>query len=143
MENSKSEIVSVTPLMLSLKPLDSVTKINQLIAAIKKAGGAITKDDKVMIYLKIINHEAKKLWLEKAQAELIILPSTNKEKSYNEILKGPSSNKQPPKHKGKKKDKAKKGHRIIDPNSSDYNSQLLKENLRSKFSGYDYGLSDW
>jgi hypothetical protein len=37
MENSKSEIVSVTPLMLSLKPLDSVTKINQLIAAIKKS----------------------------------------------------------------------------------------------------------
>ena len=143
MENSKSEIVSVTPLMLSLKPLDSVTKINQLIAAIKKAGGVITKDDKVMIYLKIINHEAKKLWLEKAQTELTILPSTNKEKSYNEILKGPTCNKQTPKHKGKKKDKAKKCHRIIDPNSSDYNSQLLKENLRSKFSGYDYGLSDW
>ena len=111
MENSNSEIVCVTPLLLSLKPLDSVTKINQLIAAIKKAGGVITKDDKVMIYLKIINHEAKKLWLEKAQTELTILPSTNKEKSYNEILKGPSCNKQTPKHKGKKKDKAKKGHR--------------------------------
>jgi hypothetical protein len=61
-----------------------------------------------MIYLKIINHEAKKLWLEKTQAELTILPATNKEKSYNEILKGTPSKKQTPKHKGKKKDKAKK-----------------------------------
>ncbi len=143
MENSKNKIVSVTPLMFLLKPLDSVTKINQLIAAIKKAGGVITKDDKVMIYLKIINHEAKKLWLEKSQAELIILPSTNIEKSYIDILKGTSCKKQTAKHKRKKKDKAIKGHRIIDPNSSDYNSQLLKENLSSKFSGYDYGLSDW
>lgn len=143
MENSKSEIVSVTPLMLSLKPLDSITKINQLLAAIKKAGGVITKDDKIMIYLKIINHDAKKLWLEKAQAELIILPSTNKERSYNEVLTAASSKKQTPKHKDKKKDKAKKGHRIIDPNSSDYDNQLMKENLRSKFSEYDYGLSDW
>ena len=32
---------------------------------------------------------------------------------------------------------------IIDTNSADYNNQLLKANLRDKFKGYDYGLSDW
>ena len=46
-----------------------------------------------------------------------------------------------------KKKKQKKGNKnrnhIVDPNSSDYNNQLLKANLRDKFKGYDYGLSDW
>lgn len=49
--------------------------------------------------------------------------------------------------KQSKKKKLKKGNKtrnqIIDPNSSDYNNQLLKANLRDKFKGYDYGLSDW
>jgi len=50
---------------------------------------------------------------------------------------------------GKKKKKqkhAKSGkmrNTIIDPNSPNYSYQLLKEQLRSKFKGYDYGLSDW
>ena len=46
--------------------------------------------------------------------------------------------------KKKKKGNGKKsGNRIVNPNSSDYSSQLLKANLRKKFDGYEYGLSDW
>ena len=53
---------------------------------------------------------------------------------------------------GKKKNKKKHGKAInaqelrnntIDPNSPNYGSQLLKEQLRNKFAGYEYGLSDW
>lgn len=53
---------------------------------------------------------------------------------------------------GKKKKKGKNGkannakklrNNPIDPNSPDYGSQLLKQQLRNKFAGYDYGLSDW
>lgn len=45
--------------------------------------------------------------------------------------------------KKKKKNRKKSGNRIVNPNSSDYNSQLLKANLKKKFDGYEYGLSDW
>lgn len=31
----------------------------------------------------------------------------------------------------------------IDPNSPNYGSQLLKQQLKNKFAGYEYGLSDW
>ena len=136
---------SVTSLMLSLKPLDSVSKIHRLIAEIKAAGGVITKGDKIAIYLKIINLDAKKMWLEKSQKELTILPSTNqvivkneppKEKTIQSIGK-----KQ--KHRKSAKAKAEIGNRMIDPNSSDYHSQLLKANLRNTFEGYVHGLSDW
>ena len=53
---------------------------------------------------------------------------------------------------GKKKKKGKHGkannakklrNNPIDPNSPDYGSQLLKQQLRTKFAGYEYGLSDW
>jgi hypothetical protein len=53
---------------------------------------------------------------------------------------------------GKKKKKKKHGkannvkklrNNPIDPNSPDYGSQLLKQQLKNKFEGYDYGLSDW
>ena len=53
---------------------------------------------------------------------------------------------------GKKKKSRKHGKAIqaknvrnspIDPNCHNYHSQLLKEQLREKFSGYEYGLSDW
>ena len=53
---------------------------------------------------------------------------------------------------GKKKKKKKHGKAInakklrnnpIDPNSPNYGSQLLKQQLRKKFAGYEYGLSDW
>ena len=45
--------------------------------------------------------------------------------------------------KKKKRNGKKSGNRIVNPNSSDYSSQLLKANLRKKFDGYEYGLSDW
>lgn len=32
---------------------------------------------------------------------------------------------------------------VINPNSSDYNSQIMKANLNSRYKDYDYGLSDW
>ena len=53
---------------------------------------------------------------------------------------------------GRKKKKKKHGKAInakklrnnpIDPNSPNYGSQLLKQQLRKKFAGYEYGLSDW
>lgn len=31
----------------------------------------------------------------------------------------------------------------VNPNSSDYNSQIMKADLKNKFKDYDYGLSDW
>ena len=31
----------------------------------------------------------------------------------------------------------------VNPNSSEYDSQMMKANLKSKYDGYDYGLSDW
>ncbi len=45
--------------------------------------------------------------------------------------------------KKKKKDGKKSGNRLVNPNSSDYSSQLLKANLGKKFDGYEYGLSEW
>lgn len=53
---------------------------------------------------------------------------------------------------GKKKRKKKHGKAInskklrnnpIDPNSPNYGSQLLKQQLKNKFADYEYGLSDW
>lgn len=143
MENIKSDKESITSLMLSLRPINSITKVNQLLAAIKKSGGVITKADKIMIYLNIINHDAKKLWLEKSQAELTILPSTEEEKSYSEIAKRTPAPKPARRYDVSHMTKDDKGHRMLDPNSSDYNSQLLKERLKSTFSGYSYGFSDW
>lgn len=32
---------------------------------------------------------------------------------------------------------------IVNPNSPEYNSQMMKANLKDKYQGYDYGLSDW
>lgn len=32
---------------------------------------------------------------------------------------------------------------VINPNSSDYDNQLMKANLSDKYKGYEYGLSDW
>ncbi len=42
-----------------------------------------------------------------------------------------------------KEEKKSSSNRIVDPNSADFSNQLLKENLKKKFAGYDYGLSDW
>lgn len=33
--------------------------------------------------------------------------------------------------------------RKLDPNSANYNADLLKAGLRDKFKEYDYDLSDW
>lgn len=43
----------------------------------------------------------------------------------------------------RKKRSSKNNTRIVDPNSSNYETDLLKENLKSKYKDYDYGLSDW
>ena len=43
----------------------------------------------------------------------------------------------------KKKGKKVENRIMLNPNSADYSTQLLKANLKKKFGGYDYGLSDW
>lgn len=32
---------------------------------------------------------------------------------------------------------------LVNPNSSEYNSQIMKANLKDKYKEYEYGLSDW
>ena len=43
----------------------------------------------------------------------------------------------------RKKRSSKNKSQMIDPNSSNYETDLLKENLKNKYKDYEYGLSDW
>ena len=52
------------------------------------------------------------------------------------------ANKKKKKH-GKAINAKKLRNNPIDPNSPNYGSQLLKQQLKNKFAGYEYGLSDW
>lgn len=71
-ESNVQEPVSVSPLVDSFKPLDSIAKVNSLIDAIKKTGGVISAEDKINVYLKIWDPSLKSYWAAKCQRELRI-----------------------------------------------------------------------
>lgn len=132
--------ISVSPLVDSLKPLDSIAKVNSLIDAIKKTGGVISAEDKINVYLKIWDPSLKSYWAAKCQRELRITYLSPKQEKTS-IKKKKNKNK--PHSLGNPVERKKRTHGIIDPNSSDYNNQVLKETLKSRYADYEYGLSDW
>jgi len=132
--------ISVSPLVDSLKPLDSIAKVNSLIDAIKKTGGVISADDKINVYLKIWDPSLKSYWAAKCQRELRITYLSPKQEKIP-IKKKKNKNK--PHSFSNPVERKKRTHGIIDPNSSDYNNQVLKETLKSRYADYEYGLSDW
>lgn len=132
--------ISVSPLVDSLKPLDSIAKVNSLIDAIKKNGGVISAEDKINVYLKIWDPSLKSYWAAKCQRELRITYLSPKQEKTS-IKKKKNKNK--PHSFGNPVERKKRTHGIIDPNSSDYNNQVLKETLKSRYADYEYGLSDW
>ena len=72
----------------------------------------------------------------------IAAQSSNSESTFSNPTVSVGKKKKKKKH-GKANNTQKLRNNPIDPNSPDYGSQLLKQQLRSKFAGYDYGLSDW
>jgi len=139
-ESYVQEPISVSPLVDSFKPLDSIAKVNSLIDAIKKTGGVISAEDKINVYLKIWDPSLKSYWAAKCQRELRITYLSPKQEKTS-IKKKKNKNK--PHSFGNPVERKKRTHGIIDPNSSDYNNQVLKETLKSRYADYEYGLSDW
>jgi len=137
-ESNVQEPISVSPLVDSFKPLDSIAKVNSLIDAIKKTGGVISAEDKINVYLKIWDPSLKSYWAAKCQSELRITYLSPKQEKIP-IKK----NKNKPHSFSNPVERKKRTHGIIDPNSSDYNNQVLKETLKSRYADYEYGLSDW
>lgn len=121
-------------------PLDSIAKINNLIGAIKDAGGIITSEEKIDVYLRIWGAELKSYWSAKCLNELTVIYSARSQKKMVKVKK---EKKYKPAATKAEKNTAKRTPGIINPNSTDYRSQVLKENLRSKYEGFEYGLSDW
>jgi len=121
-------------------PLNSIAKINNLIGAIKDAGGTITTEEKIDVYLKIWGPDLKSYWSAKCLNELTVIYSATSQKKVVKVKKG---KKYKPAATKAEKNTAKRTPGIINPNSTDYRSQVLKENLRSKYEGFEYGLSDW
>ena len=79
-ESYVQEPISVSPLVDSFKPLDSIAKVNSLIDAIKKTGGVITAEDKINVYLKIWDPGLKSYWAAKSKRikDYIFISKTRK-----------------------------------------------------------------
>lgn len=132
--------ISAPSLIDVFKPLDSITKINRLVDAIKDAGGVITPEGKANVYLKIWDSSLKSYWSTKCIDEIKVTYLPPKQEKST-IKKEEKANKS---HSfANQVEKKKRVLGILDPNSSDYNNQVLKEALKSRYTDYEYGLSDW
>ena len=144
MEIKKVNSQTMSSIVRSYMPFDSKAQIDSLIDAIKENGGIITTTDKTNIYLKIWNPSLKTYWANKCQSELKVtyLPPSSPKEKIPEKTRNKSKRNQPYSF-AKKVDKMKRETGILDPNSNDYDNQVLKEKLKSKYTDYEYGLSDW
>ena len=144
-KDKDENVESVLSLLDLFKPLDSKANIDKLVDAIKEKGGVISSNDKTNIYLKIWGAELKTYWTSRCLRELKVtyLPP-QKEKTIENRKTNEKKNKKRKSFSFANKYKSKRRTPgILDPNSSDYNNQVLKEKLKSKYAGYEYGLSDW
>ena len=126
--------------------LVSAKKVLSLINELKNKNVKLTAELKARIVGKIQGKEALNFWREHF-CELDTPELESKPEPSKKYIKDINTSSV---HKSKKRNKWKwrKNNVVengpqVDPNSSNYETDLLKENLKSKYKDYDYGLSDW
>jgi hypothetical protein len=115
-----------------LQPIDTESKVEEVLYLLK------TRKTKIDSYVSdmVCNYIG--------DIKLIEYYKSKEDEAKNYIASQPSSKKKHKRSKGSTNDEMDSLRmNSIDPNKSDYYSQLLKENLKNKFDGYEYGLSDW
>lgn len=129
----------------SLGYITSAAKVNKLVDELKKRDIRLTDELNARISGRIIGREAVACWISRKNSELKTINTIYKHKMPSQhipVLKKPKRNAMQQKQKLRKKIEVKTG-RQLNPNASSYWSETLKENLKRKYSGYEYGLSDW
>lgn len=122
--------------------LDSAKKVHSLIDELKMKKVKLTTELKARIVGKLQSKEALACWGNRF-GELEV-PENNRGLANSMI----STSGQAKVMRGKKWGYGKKRSNInnggkLDPNSANYNVDLLKAGLKDTFKGYDYDLSDW
>lgn len=124
--------------------LDSANKVHALINELKMKNVKLTTELKARIVGKLQSKEALACW-GKRFGELDE-PVNNRGLANNIISMNGQTKGRGYKNKGysKKKSNMLVNHgRKLDPNSANYNVELLKSGLKDTFNEYDYDLSDW
>lgn len=122
--------------------LDTEKKVHSLINELKMKNVKLTAELKARIVGKLQSKEAWACWGNRF-GELEV-PENNNGFANNAI----STSGQTKGRRGIKRGYGKKRSNIsngrkLDPNSANYNVDLLKAGLKDTFKGYDYDLSDW
>lgn len=144
----KKKNKSAIDLIASYLPLDSKRKIQDLVQFIQTKKLELTKKLDQLICINIKDDYLRFYYDCISPIKPHNLPfARSRKKRGKKMFTGGITNTVT---KSKKKNKSNilrknddKRTIILNPNSSEFNNQLLKENLRDKFEGYEYGLSDW
>jgi hypothetical protein len=124
--------------------LDSANKVNLLINELRMKNIKLTAELKARIVGLIQSKEALNCWRDRF-CEFDV-PQTCKGTADSLVLTNGQTKTSSKRKHGKMKRKSKmmvNNERKVDPNSANYNFELLKVGLKDKFKDYDYGLSDW
>lgn len=139
-------MAKISDLLKSLGYITSVAKVNKLVDEIKRRGIKITDELNARISGKIIGREAIACWMRRKNNELETVSTIYKNRDYqsptpvlNDLKVTTTSRK---KRKRRRKGDVNTGLQL-NPNSSSYESDMLKASLKNKYEGYDYDLSDW
>jgi hypothetical protein len=124
--------------------LDSANKVHSLINELKTKNVRLTAELKARIVGKMQSKEAWACWNNRF-GELEVL-ETNRDLANNLISTNGQTKGRSKRNRGNRKKRSNmliNNRRKLDPNSANYNVELLKTGLRDKFKEYDYDLSDW
>ena len=136
-------MAKISALLKSLGYITSVAKVNRLVDELKMRGIKLTDELNARISGKIIGREAIACWIKRKNNELEKVSTIYKNRDgqpKTPVLQVNTTSKKT--RKQRRKVDIKSGHQL-NPNSSSYETDILKENLKNKYEGYDYGLSDW
>lgn len=124
--------------------LDSAKKVHTLITYLKTMKVILTTELKARIVGKIQGKDALNCWRERSKE--LEVPKPEEPKEVINVIQYPTQTITSG-YKGKRKRRNKKGlvnNGInVDPNSANYDAELMKAELRNKFKDYNYDLSDW